>query len=49
MLGLVLVLVGVVCLVIYATSTPSNTLLVTSLVLEVIGILAFILLNKKED
>lgn len=47
LLGLVLVLCGVVCLVIYATSTPSNVLLMTSLILELVGIITFILLNKK--
>lgn len=45
-LGIILVLCGVVCLVIYETAIPSNTLLVASLVLEVIGILGYILINR---
>ena len=45
-LGLLFILLGVCCLVVYATAMPDNWLLVASLVLEVIGILAYILLNK---
>ncbi|MBO7501837.1 MAG: hypothetical protein J6T32_01320 [Paludibacteraceae bacterium] len=45
-LGLIFILLGVCCLVVYATAMPDNWLLVASLVLEVIGILAYILLNK---
>lgn len=48
-LGLILVLLGVICLVIYYFAVPSNGLLVTSLVLEVAGILAYIFLNRKQD
>lgn len=46
-LGLILVLLGVVCLVIYFFGVHSNALLVTSLVLEVVGILTYIFLFRK--
>ena len=45
-IGLVLVLLGVACLVVYETSVQTNILLVVALVLEVIGILAYIVLNR---
>lgn len=45
-LGIILVLCGVICLVVYYFSTPSNTLLVCSLVLELVGILTYIIVNK---
>ena len=48
-LGIILVLLGVCCLVVYRFALPSNVLLVTSLVLEVAGILAHIILNQKLD
>ena len=48
-LGIILVLLGVCCLVVYRFWVPSNVLLVVSLVLEVVGILAYILLNRKLD
>ncbi len=48
-LGALLVLCGVVCLAIYYFSVPANALLVVALVLEVIGILAHILINKYID
>ncbi len=44
--GVILVLLGVLCLVIYFFAPVSNLLLAASLVLEVIGILAFIFLNR---
>ena len=46
-LGLIIVLLGVVCLVIYHLSVPSNALLVASLVLEVVGILLYIILGRR--
>ena len=45
-LGIFLVLCGVICLVVYFTSVPSNALLVASLALEFAGILGYILINK---
>ncbi len=48
-LGAILVLCGVVCLAIYYFAVPSNGLLVTALVLEVIGIFAHIFINKYLD
>ncbi|MBO5618993.1 MAG: hypothetical protein J5902_03310 [Paludibacteraceae bacterium] len=46
-LGVILLLLGVVCLVVYKYALPENALLVSGLALEVIGILAYILINKK--
>ncbi len=48
-LGALLVLCGVICLAVYYFAVPSNTLLVTALVLEVVGVLAHIILNKRID
>ncbi len=48
-LGIILVLVGVVCLLVYFFAVQSNVLLVISLLLEVAGIGTFIYLNKRED
>lgn len=48
-LGVVLVLIGVVCLVVYRFALPQNWLLVCSLVLEFIGILSYIIINRKLD
>lgn len=48
-LGVILLLLGVVCLVVYKFWLPVNALLITSMVLEVVGILAFIFINKKLD
>ena len=45
-LGILLVLCGVVCLMVYFFSVPSNALLATSLCLEVVGILSYIIINK---
>lgn len=44
--GAILVLCGVLCLVIYYFWVPSNALLATSLVLELVGILGYILVNR---
>jgi hypothetical protein len=46
-LGVVLLVLGVLCLVIYKYALPHNILLVLSMVLEVGGILAYIFINKK--
>ncbi len=48
-LGIILVLAGVLCLVIYFCGVQENGLLATSLVLEIAGILAYIFLNKKYE
>ena len=45
-LGVILVLLGVVCLVVYFFKPISNILLAAGLVLEVLGIFAFIFLNR---
>ncbi len=47
--GAILVLCGVVCLAVYYFAVPTNTLLWLSLVLELVGILAYIIINKKID
>lgn len=44
--GVILVLLGVLCLVVYFFKPVSNILLAASLVLEVAGIFAFIFLNR---
>ena len=44
--GVLLVLAGVCLLVVY-TLVPSNTLLVVSLLLELCGILAYIIINRR--
>ena len=46
-LGLILVLCGFICLVVYFASLQENALLVSALVLEFVGILTYILINKK--
>ncbi len=46
-LGVVLVLLGVLCLVLYKFAVPENWLLVSAMVLEVAGIFAYIFINKK--
>ncbi len=45
-LGAILVICGVICLAVYYFALPANGLLVTALVLEVVGILGHIILNK---
>lgn len=44
-LGAILVLCGVLCLVVYYFWIPSNALLATSLVIELVGIIGFIVTN----
>ena len=46
-LGVVLLVLGVLCLIIYKFALPHNVLLILSMVLEVGGILAYIFINKK--
>ena len=46
-LGAILVLLGVICLAVYYFGVQINALLVASLVLEVGGLFAHVLLNKK--
>jgi len=48
-LGALLVLCGVICLAIYYFANPTNTLLWLSMVLEFVGILAYIFINKNVD
>lgn len=48
-LGIILVLLGVLCLVLYFLALPANWLLIISLVLEVAGILGYIFLNRKQQ
>lgn len=48
-IALILVLIGVVCLLVYAFAVPTNTLLVLALVLEVIGILLYIFIGKRQQ
>ena len=46
-IGVILVVLGVLCLVVYKYAMPQNWLLISSMVLEVGGILAYIFINKK--
>ena len=48
-LGVVLLILGVVCLIVYKLALPSNGLLIAAMVLEVAGILAYIFINKRRD
>lgn len=48
-LGAILVILGVICLAVYYFCVQTNTLLVTALVLQFVGILAHIILNKLID
>jgi len=48
-LGVILILAGFVCLIVYKLALPANGLLVAAMVLEVAGILAYIFINKKRD
>lgn len=45
-LGAIIVLVGVICLACYYFFLPTNYMLVIGLALELIGLVAFVLLNK---
>lgn len=46
-LGVALLLLGVLCLIIYKFAAPFNWLLISAMVLELGGILAYIFINKK--
>ena len=46
-LGVILLVLGVLCLVVYKFALPQNWLLICSMVLEVSGILAYIFINRK--
>ena len=46
-LGVILLLLGVVCLIVYKYALQANGLLVAGMALEFAGILAYIFINKK--
>ena len=46
-LGIILVLLGVICLAVYFAAVPQNWLLVVALVLELAGMAAYIFLNRR--
>jgi len=46
-LGVILLLLGVLCLVVYKFALPQNGVLIAAMVLEVAGILAYIFINKR--
>ena len=46
-LGVVLMLLGVICLIVYKYALPSNALLIAAMVLELAGVLGYIFINKK--
>ena len=46
-LGIILLLLGVVCLIVYKYSVPENALLITAMALEFVGILCYIIFNKR--
>ncbi len=48
-LGAILVLCGVLCIAYYYFFAQSNGLLLASVILEVIGLVAFVVLNKHID
>ncbi len=48
-LGIILVLAGVICLVVYYFGCQYNWLLAISLVLEVAGILSYIFINRRSE
>jgi len=48
-LGVILLLLGVVCLVIYKFALPQNWLLITGMALELAGVLAYIFINKRSN
>ena len=48
-LGVILLLLGVICLVVYKYALPQNWLLILAMVLEVGGIFAYIFINKKRS
>lgn len=48
-LGIIILLLGVVCLVIYKFAFPSNALLIASIALEIAGIISYIVINRRRD
>ncbi len=48
-LGVIILLLGVVCLAVYKFALPENWLLISSIALEVVGILSYIFINKAID
>ncbi len=48
-LGVILLLLGVLCLVLYKYAFPVNGMLIAGMALEVIGILSYIFINKRLD
>ena len=48
-LGAILVLLGVICLAVYYFGVQINALLVAGMALEVAGLFAYILINKRID
>lgn len=46
-LGVILLILGVICLIVYKYALPTNALLVSGIVLEIAGILAYIFINKR--
>lgn len=46
-LGVILLLLGVLCLVLYRVAIPENAMLISGMVLELAGILAYIFINKR--
>ena len=46
-LGIILLPLGVICLVVYRFALPANALLITGIALEVVGVLAYVIVNKK--
>ena len=47
--GVILLWLGVACLITYKYAFPNNWLLIAGVALEVLGILAYIFINKKLD
>lgn len=48
-LGVILLVLGVLCLIVYKFALPHNILLILAMILEVGGILAYIFINKKQN
>ncbi|MBR1878910.1 MAG: hypothetical protein IJ814_07930 [Paludibacteraceae bacterium] len=46
-LGIIILLLGVVCLIVYKYAVQENALLISALALEFIGILSYIIINKR--
>ncbi len=48
-LGIILVILGALLLIVYSVALPQNWLLIAAVAIEVIGILAYILINRFRD